>query len=401
MRWRAVVLAAAAAALLAACGGDEPAPQLSPEPTSTPTEPAATQPPTTEAASPDAAVELSEVAVELAPVARLDAPTAMAVRPGDDRLYVAERGGVVRLIDGGDVSGDAVLDISGQVSTGGERGLLGIAFSADGDELYASFTNPDGDSRIIAYPMDGDRADPGRARELLAVAQPYANHNGGNVVLGPDEMLYVGLGDGGAANDPERRAQDPATLLGKMLRLDPADGSAPPDNPFVGDDDYAPEIFALGLRNPWRYSFDRETDDLWVADVGQNSVEEINVTPLDEAAGANYAWDIFEGSQPFEGDEQPDNAVIPVEEYPTGDGCAVTGGYVYRGSAIEGLQGAYLYGDYCAGFVRAVRVEDGEVVDRADLGVSAGELASFGEDRDGELYVLSLSGEVHRLVPAG
>jgi glucose/arabinose dehydrogenase len=157
----------------------------------------------------------------------------------------------------------------------------------------------------------------------------------------------------------------------------------------------------LGLRNPWRFSFDRETGDLWVADVGQNAIEEINVTPLADAAGANYAWDLFEGSQPFKGDEQPDNAIVPVEEYPTGDGCAVTGGYVYRGAAIEGLQGAYLYGDFCAGFVRAIRVEAGEVVDSAQLGVSAPELASFGEDADGELYLLSLGGQVLRLVPAG
>jgi glucose/arabinose dehydrogenase len=214
-------------------------------------------------------------------------------------------------------------------------------------------------------------------------------------------MLYLGLGDGGAANDPERNAQDPATLLGKLLRLDPDDGSVPPDNPFVDRDGFAPEIYALGLRNPWRFSFDRETGDLWVADVGQNSVEEINVTPADRSAGRNYGWDIFEGTQPFEGDEQPERAVVPVHEYPTAEGCAVTGGFVYRGTAIEGLQGAYVYGDFCAGFVRALRVADGEVVDRADLGVGLDQLASFGEDHDGELYLLSLAGDVMRLVPAG
>jgi glucose/arabinose dehydrogenase len=252
----------------------------------------------------------------------------------------------------------------------------------------------------MAYPMDSDQAQASSARELLAVAQPYANHNGGNLLLGPDEMLYFGLGDGGSANDPQDNAQDPGTVLGKLLRVDPADGSAPGDNPFVDSDDHAPEIFATGLRNPWRFSFDRNTDDLWIADVGQNSIEEINATPLSEAAGANYGWAIFEGSQPLKGDEQPADAIVPVEEYPTGDGCAVTGGYVYRGSAIEGLAGAYLYGDFCAGFVRAIRVEDGEVVDRAQLDIGAPELASFGQDNDGELYLLSLSGSVQRLVPA-
>ena len=359
-----------------------------------------TDPPATAAPS-EPTVELSQVGVSLEPVAQLDAPTAMAVRAGDDRLYIAERGGTVRTIADGEVTGDAVLDISDQVSTGGERGLLGLTFSADGSELYVSFTNVEGDSRVVAYAMDGARADPASARELLAVQQPFANHNGGNILLGPDEMLYLGLGDGGAANDPEGNAQDPDTLLGKMVRIDPSDGSAPPDNPFVGNDDYAPEIFALGLRNPWRFSFDRETDDLWVADVGQNSIEEVNTTPLRQASGGNYGWDIFEGSEPFEGDEPPPNAIMPVEEYPTGDGCAVTGGYVYRGSAIDGLQGAYLYGDFCAGFVRAIRVEDGEVVDRAELGINVEQLASFGEDADGELYLLSLSGAVQRLVPSG
>lgn len=371
---------------MAAC--QDPQPQPAPSPTAAPTTAPAeqTQPPATDAST-EPTAELSQVAVALEPVAQLDAPTAMAVRSGDDRLYIAERGGVVRTIDGRQVGDQPVIDISDQVSTGGECGLLGLAFSADGDELYLSFTNEQGDSRVAAYEMDGDRAAADSARELLAVGQPFSNHNGGNLLRGPDDLLYLGLGDGGAANDPERNAQDPQTLLGKMVQLDP-------------EGDAEPEMFALGLRNPWRFSFDRETDDLWVADVGQDSIEEINVTAWDDAAGANYGWDIFEGSEPFEGDEPPDNAVMPVEEYPTGEGCAVTGGYVYRGSAIDGLQGAYLYGDFCAGFVRAIRVEDDEVVDRAELDVSLDQLVSFGEDADGELYVLSLSGPVQRLVPA-
>ena len=385
--------------VVAACAGAEPDPAPTPAVTEAPATQATEATPATD--EPDEpAAELSEVSVDLEPVAQLDAPTAMATRPGDARLYIAERGGTVRIVADGQVVDSAVLDISDQISTGGERGLLGLTFSADGDDLFVSFTNTDGDSRVVAYAMNGEQADPGSAREVLGVQQPFANHNGGNIVLGPDGMLYVGLGDGGAANDPERNAQNPDTLLGKMVRLDPSDGSVPPDNPFVGETD-APAAFALGLRNPWRFSFDRETDDLWVADVGQNSIEEINLTPLREASGANYGWDIFEGSEPFEGDEQPPNAVVPVEEYPTADGCAVTGGYVYRGNAIEGLQGAYLYGDFCAGFVRAIRVADGEVVDRAELAITVENLVSFGEDNNGELYLLSLSGQVSKLVPAG
>jgi glucose/arabinose dehydrogenase len=393
----------AALALLVACGGEPaPAPTHSaapPSSASSTTQPAQpTQPAATEAAPP-AAVPLDRVRVRLQTVVQLQEPIALATRPDDATLYVAERAGVVRAVRDGKAAERPVLDIRDVVLDGGERGLLGITFSAGGDELYASYTNLDGDTRLVAYRMEGEQAAPGSARELLAVDQPFANHNGGNVVLGPDGMLYLGLGDGGAANDPERNAQDPATLLGKLVRVDPG-GRPPPDNPFVGDDLFLPEIYALGLRNPWRFSFDRKTADLWVADVGQNSVEEINMTPAQRSAGRNYGWDIFEGTQPFEGDELPPDAVVPVEEYPTSDGCAVTGGFVYRGRAIPQLDGAYLYGDYCAGFVRALRVKDGKLVDRTQLDISLAGLASFGEDSDGELYLLSLDGEVAKLVSA-
>ena len=342
---------------------------------------------------------LDRVEVSLEPFVTLDAPTAMAVRSGDDALYFAERGGTVRAVRDGAAVQRPVLDITDEVSTGGEQGLLGLTFSANGDVLYVSYTNSDGDSRLDAYPMRGDRVVREERRELLAVDQPYPNHNGGNVVLGPDGMLYLGLGDGGAGGDPEGNAQNPATLLGKMVRLDPRTGRAPDDNPFLGKDEYLPEIYATGLRNPWRFSFDRATGDLWVGDVGQDSIEEISTTPAGSTAGRNFGWDLFEGSQPYESDEPPPGAVSPVVEYPNGDeGCSVTGGFVYRGRAIPDLQGAYLYSDYCAGWIRAVRVAGGKVRDRADLGISASEVASFGEDADGELYVLSLGGKVWRLV---
>lgn len=332
--------------------------------------------------------------------ATLSSPTAMAVRPGDDALYFAERGGVVRAVRNDLVDQRAVLDLSEQVSTGGEQGLLGLTFSADGNQLFVSYTDTAGDSRLDVYPMRGSYAAAGEGRELLAVEQPYPNHNGGNVVLGPDGMLYLGLGDGGAGGDPEGNAQNPQTLLGKMVRLHPQTGKAPDDNPFVDDDRYRPEIFATGLRNPWRFSFDRATGDLWVGDVGQDSVEEVDVTPAGASAGRNFGWDLFEGSQPYEGDELPKGAVTPVVEYATGDdGCSVTGGFVYRGKAIPELRGAYLFSDYCGGWIRAVRRNGDTVTEPVDLGISATEVASFGEDADGELYVLSLAGEVWRLVP--
>ena len=331
-------------------------------------------------------------------MAALTAPIALATRPGDDALYVAEQGGRIRAIRNGKASPSPLLDISDKISTGGERGLLGFTFSDDGDELFVSYTNTEGDSRVGKYRMQ--RNDVGdEIHQLLAVEQPYPNHNGGNIVWGPDDMLYLGLGDGGGAGDPQRAGQDPTTLLGKMLRLDPRDGSAPRDNPFVGQEKYRPEIFALGLRNPWRFSFDRRTGDLWLGDVGQNSIEEVNVTPFANSAGRNYAWSILEGSQPFHGEQEPPRVVRPVVEYASGDeGCAVTGGYVYRGDAIPALRGAYLYSDYCGGWIRAMRVRGNQVVDTAELGVVES-VASFGEDAEGELYVLSLSRGVFKIVP--
>ena len=391
--------------VLVACSQPPPPalePSASPSASPPPTPPAvATGEPAEPSAPPE--VALGDVEVELQSVAQLDEPIALAVRRRDDALFVAERGGVVRAIRGGTVDETPVLDISSEISTGGERGLLGIAFSTAGDELYASYTDRDGNSRVAAWSVSGDGvADAGRRRELLEVEQPYPNHNGGNIVVGRDGLLYLGLGDGGAGGDPHANGQDPGTLLGKMVRIDPADGSAPAENPFVGREGVRPEIFALGLRNPWRFSFDRDTGDLWVGDVGQNSIEEISVTRTGQSAGRNFGWNVFEGSQPYSGEEQPPGAVLPVVEYPTGEeGCAVTGGYVYRGDAIPDLQGAYLYSDYCGGFVRAVRVDGQEVSDSADLGLPVEQVASFGEDADGELYLLSLDGRVDKIVPAG
>jgi len=388
------------AVLLAACGddGDETTPQPAAR-SGTTTTTASGEPPTT------AAVSLDEVAVALDEVARLDAPTALAQRPGFDELVVAERGGTVRVLDGGR-AGAPIVDLSDETTTDGERGLLGIAFSPDGSHLYISYTDERGDSRLDEWatgPGVGD-VDAGSRRNVLAVDQPFPNHNGGNIVFGPDGLLYYGLGDGGSAGDPGQRAQDPDELLGKILRIDPeASGddpyAVPADNPFAGGGGRG-EIWVTGVRNPWRFSFDRQTGDLWVGDVGQNAEEEIDRLPAGQARGANLGWDRLEGNRPFEG-EPPPGAVPPVFTYGRDEGYSVTGGYVYRGSAIPGLAGAYVFGDYGAGVVRALTVRGSEVTAERPLGVETGpaSLVSFGEDVDGELYVLSLGGPVYRLVP--
>ena len=269
--------------------------------------------------------------VRLVQVAMLDQPIALAVRAGDPDLYVAEKTGRVVAIRDGHVASRAVLDLSGQVSLGSEQGLLGIAFSPDGRSLYASYTDLNGNSNVVVYGMDDGVADPASRRMVLVVAQPFSNHNGGDLAFGPDGDLYIGLGDGGSEGDPNGNGQSLTTLLAKMLRIAPETSGAvpytiPPDNPFVGKANVRPEIWAYGLRNPWRYSFDRATGDLWIGDVGQNTWEEIDLQPAGSPGGENYGWNRLEGTHPYEGDAPP-GAVPPVDEYPhTGGGCAVTGG---------------------------------------------------------------------------
>jgi glucose/arabinose dehydrogenase len=392
---------AVVALLLAACnGGGQPT--YAPF---TPTSPATTSPPSPTPDRPD----LSAVRVRLVPVADLDSPLAMAVRSGDDRLFVAGQSGTVYALErGGSGNVPEVLDISSRITSGGEQGLLGLAFSPDGRFLYVNFTDTEGDTRVEEYRMRSDGSiNQGSRREVLFVDQPFSNHNGGNLVFGPDGYLYIGLGDGGSGGDPMGNGQNLGTLLGKMLRIDPRPEGGrpygiPPDNPFVGREGARPEIWSFGLRNPWRYSFDRETEDLWIGDVGQNAREEVDFEPAGTAGGRNYGWNAFEGSAPFPGGAPaPEGAVPPLIDYPLESGaCAVTGGYVYRGTAIPSLRGAYLYADFCVGQVRALVQRNGRVVQRRDLEPRVEALASFGEDQEGELYVLSLSGSVSRLAPA-
>lgn len=340
--------------------------------------------------------------VRLMRVATLEQPLAMAVRPRDEALYVAQKTGRVVTIRDGEVDPRSVVDLSREVSQGGEQGLLGIAFSPDGTHLYTNHTDVDGNTRITEWEMEDNRADPDSRRQVLFVEQPFSNHNGGNLVFGPDGYLYVGLGDGGSAGDPMGNAQSLRTLLGKMLRIDPRpDGGRsygiPRDNPFRERAGVRPEIWAFGLRNPWRYSFDRETGELWIADVGQNAREEVNRRPADSAGGENYGWDALEGAQAFEGEEPP-GAVPPVFDYGRDRGGTVIGGYVYRGSQISGLAGAYVFGDLFKPELQALTMAGGEASVRG-LGVEVDNLVSFGEDGTGELYAISLSGPVFRIVP--
>jgi glucose/arabinose dehydrogenase len=354
----------------------------------------------------------------------VDAPTALVAVPGTTSLLVAERAGrIVEAVPEGATGlrvAGTVLDLRDRVgSTSGERGLLGLAVAPDGEHVYVSYTGAaSGESLLDEYPLGGDAgaldAPPDGRRNLLEVEQPFPNHNGGHVVVGPDDMLYLGLGDGGSGGDPGGRAQDPTTLLGKLVRLDP-DGETvvPSDNPFVGDDPLGArdEIYATGLRNPWRFSFDPTTGDLWVADVGQNRFEEINHVPAAEGqrsgagAGANFGWDLFEGSEPFD-DADPAGAasegrfVEPLLTYGRDRGCSITGGPVYRGSGIAGLDGAYLFSDFCAPGVRALLRDEADSLVERSLTDGPGGVVGFGEDAGGEVYVLSLDEGVSRLVGA-
>ncbi|MEW6153391.1 MAG: PQQ-dependent sugar dehydrogenase, partial [Actinomycetota bacterium] len=357
-------------------------------------------PPTPRPTDPPRPAGLAAVQIRLNRIATFTEPLAMAVRPGDGALYIAEKRGRIRAFRG-TVDPTPVLDISGEVSTGTEQGLLGLAFSPAG-RLYVNFTDTAGDTRIVEYEMVGGRADVSTRREVMFIDQPYANHNGGNLVFGRDGRLWIGTGDGGGGGDPDDNAQNLGSLLGKMLRIDPRpDGvnsyTVPGDNPFVGTPGARPEIWAYGLRNPWRYSFDRQNGDLWIGDVGQSAREEVNYAPANAGGGQNYGWARLEGTRPYSG-TAPADAVGPIIDYArTGGNCAVTGGYVYRGGRVAGLAGAYVYADYCAGQILALRQSDGQVVDQRAFGVISPSVTSFGEGPDGELYVMSQEGGVFRI----
>jgi glucose/arabinose dehydrogenase len=364
----------------------------------------ATPPPTAPTPPGEPGAAFGAAPVRLVRVASLRQPVAMAVRPGDRTLYVAEQSGRVRAIRNGHLDPGPVLDVSSQTVASGEQGLLGLAFSPDGRFLYVDFTDRSGDTHVTEFAMRGRRADPASARLVLRVDQPFPNHNGGQLAFGPDRRLYITLGDGGSQGDPNGNGQSLGTLLGKILRIDPRprDGHPyriPAGNPFAGRPGARPEIWAYGLRNPWRFSFDPATGDLWIGDVGQDTWEEIDHEPA-HSGGRNYGWNPREGTHRYAGG-RPAGAVGPVIEYSHRDGgCTVIGGPVYRGHDVPGLHGAYLYGDFCAGWVRAARLARGRVAGQRDLGLTVPQLSSFGVGPDGEVYALSLNGPVYRLADA-
>jgi glucose/arabinose dehydrogenase len=319
-------------------------------------------------------------------------------------LFVVDQPGTISVIhDDGQVA--TFLDLRDLVTFGGEQGLLGLAFHPrypDDPRFFVHYSDRSGTNVLAEYrvsPDDPDRADPGSARTVLEVSQPAANHNGGMIAFGPDGYLYVALGDGGGAGDRYGNGQDPNTLLATILRID-VDGAGPyaipPDNPFAGGGG-APEVWAFGLRNPWRFSFDG--DRIFIGDVGQNAWEEIDVADR-RIGGLNYGWPILEGTHCYAvADCDPAAFQSPVLEYPHDAGrCSVTGGYVYRGTAIPGLAGSYFYGDYCSGAISSFRIDGEGLFDTRDWpALSSPGLTSFGVDGDGELYVVSSSGTVFRI----
>ena len=352
------------------------------------------------------------VEVALESVGEFEEPTAMVFRPDvEDRAYVGERAGVVLEVDLATGDATTVLDITDETTTDSERGLLGLAAAPDGAHLYVSTTNQDGNTRIDEYAIAEDGLlDEDSRRIVLALDQPFPNHNGGHLAFGPDGMLYIGIGDGGSAGDPLRAGQDPEQLLGSILRIDPngVDGSAygiPDDNPFVDVEGARPEVWLKGVRNPWRFSFDRSTGDLWIGDVGHSEVEEIDLLPADgdgrdAGRGANLGWNAMEGDQPYEDGIEPDDHTPPVFVYRHEDGgCSVIGGYVYHGRIAE-LFGAYLFTDYCTGDLRALALVGGEVVDDTTLADDIDAPISFAQDPTGELYLLTRPGDILKLTPA-
>jgi glucose/arabinose dehydrogenase len=387
--------------VLPACGGSGPS---DPTPTPTPTSGSCAAGPVVPG-TPTLAAQLV--------ASGLDNPLDLQSAAGDrERLFVLEQAGRIRLVRGGQLVAAPFLDIVSRVASGGERGLLGLAFHpqyATNRRFYVNYTDGGGDTNISEFrATSADAADPGSERIVLEVAQPFANHNGGGLTFGSDGFLYIGLGDGGSGGDPFRNGQSLMTPLGKLLRIDVDRGqpfAVPSDNPFVSTPGAFPAIWAYGLRNPWRFAFDRATGDLYIADVGQNRIEEIDVGLATRRGGENYGWNVMEGRSCF----SPANGcntsglVLPVLQYDHNTGCSVTGGVVYRGCRMPGYAGTYFYGDFCTGIIRSFRLQGGQVAEERDHSTTVGRnvsmVSSFGVDVDGEVYVVAYEGELYRIVP--
>ncbi len=358
--------------------------------------------------------------VQLEEVGEFDQPVYVTQPPGGGDLYVVEQGGRVWTVGDDGVRNQPFLDLSADVIVGSEQGLLSLAFAPDYEQsrlLYVYFTGNDEDQHVVEFKAreNGETVDAGSQREVLRMDDFAPNHNGGLLLFGPDDKLYIGTGDGGIADDPERNGQDLGSLLGKILRIDPASPpstavtdvaagqrpySIPADNPFVSRRGARPEVYSYGLRNPWRFSFDRETRALTIGDVGQNEQEEIDHVAAGAGAGANFGWSAFEGTDRFNTDQQAPGAIPPILTYPLGDGtCAVTGGYVVRDPDLTSLLGRYVYGDFCQGELRSLIATPGGARGDRSLGLSVPNLSSFGEDVAGHVYATSLNGPVYRLAP--
>ncbi|HET8804572.1 MAG TPA: PQQ-dependent sugar dehydrogenase [Aequorivita sp.] len=325
----------------------------------------------------------------------------------DDRLFVVEQGGKIKIIQGdGTINAVPFIDISGLISSGSERGLLGLAFHPDYENngyFFVNYTNPSGDTQVSRFSVDSgnpDLADINSELPIIGYDQPFSTHNGGNLAFGPDGYLYISSGDGGSGGDPGNRAQNINLLLGKLLRIDvnnPSGGNnygIPADNPFIGNPDAQEEIWAYGLRNPWRFSFDFTENNLWIADVGQGNWEEINRVNISES-GLNYGWRCYEGNHPFNTQDCPPQSELtfPIAEYSHSNGCSISGGYVYRGSVYTDIAGYYFFADYCSGLIGTVD-GSGNLIDHGDF---SGNWVSFGEDVNKELYIIDIGGSIYKI----
>jgi glucose/arabinose dehydrogenase len=428
-----VTIGLAAALVLAACGSDEGAGDTrtgsaviatTAPPTTVTSDADRPEPPTT---GPDASpgtsapgadpprplVAVGDPNVAFEEVTRVDQPVGLAWRSGDPTLFVVGQAGVVTALDA--ATGDAriVLDLSDLTASAGERGLLGLAFAPSGDLAYVNYSGladsgAPGRTVIAEYAVASDGTfDASTARVLLEIEQPFRNHNGGHLVVGPDGLLYIGMGDGGSGGDPQRLATDPSSPHGSLLRIDPTPTAdtpytVPPDNPFLEVDGAVPETFAIGLRNPWKFGFDPLTGDLWIADVGQDDFEEVNFVPAPgdgtvAGRGANFGWSAFEGFERFNTDVDAEDHTPPVLVYENGpDGCSVIGGAPYRGEAIDDLWGGYVYSDLCSGIVWVLDLAQGRNLRIGQLD----RVTSVLPGPDQELYVTSATGPVYRIVPA-
>jgi len=381
-------------------------------------------------APPIAVPSLAGISLKTEQIAEVYEPIALVPRSGTDKLYVAQKDGKIKQInvdkvfnrDGSlqrinyRVDNGPLLDIGRSTDDLNERGLLGLAFTSDGRRLYILYTKAKAGNIVVdEYQMNDDQVDRSSRRTLLDIEHPEANHNGGQLVIGPDGFLYIAMGDGGGQGDPNGNAQNTKVLYGKILRIDPEGAtrerpySIPNGNPFADGQQGSPEVWAYGLRNPWRFSFDRLTKDLWIGDVGQDTSEEVDFLPTQVGGagrGANLGWNQMEGANPFNGGSPPAGYTPPIFQYGRANGeCSVVGGYVYRGKLIWTLLGVYVYADYCNGEVRGVLRKPDNQIEEAGFGLkvpngqleSGGSITSFGEDNDGELFILSAAGGIYKI----